>query len=442
MAIHVADAGIDIRYTPKVSRTFAWIVFALTFGLLLSDYMSRQVLNAVFPVLKAEWGLSDTQLGSLNSIVSLLVGLLTFPLSLLADRWGRVRSIVLMAALWSLATAACAVAETYGQMFAARFFVGVGEAAYGSVGIAVIIAVFPPHLRSTLSGAFLAGGAFGSVLGMALGGVIAAQFGWRWAFGAMALFGMALTILYALVVTEKRLNPDGIANSHALTMNGASGKSFRSLRGLLAGLFSSVSVCCAYVGSGLQLFMMGSMMAWLPSFVNRYYELPTDKAGLVAAVFVLVGAIGMTGCGIITDRLSRNFATRKWSVAIAFSLLSSLCLIVGFHLPTGMAQLAVLAVGMFFIAGTTGPVGAMVANLTHPSIHATAFATWSLANNLLGMAPGPFLTGSLADRIGLIGALQWMPLAGFAAAAVFALGRRNYASDLQRIRALQAADKN
>ena len=73
--------------------------------------------------------------------VSLLVGLLTFPLSLLADRWGRVRSIVLMAALWSLATAACAVAETYGQMFAARFFVGVGEAAYGSVGIAVIIAV-------------------------------------------------------------------------------------------------------------------------------------------------------------------------------------------------------------------------------------------------------------------------------------------------------------
>ena len=442
MAIHVADAGIDIRYTPKVSRTFAWIVFALTFGLLLSDYMSRQVLNAVFPVLKAEWGLSDTQLGSLNSIVALLVGLLTFPLSLLADRWGRVRSIVLMAALWSLATAACAVAETYGQMFAARFFVGVGEAAYGSVGIAVIIAVFPPHLRSTLSGAFLAGGAFGSVLGMALGGIIAAQFGWRWAFGAMALFGMALTILYALVVTEKRLNPDGIATSPARAGNSVGGKSFRSLRGLLTGLFSSVSVCCAYVGSGLQLFMMGSMMAWLPSFVNRYYELPTDKAGLVAAVFVLAGAIGMTGCGIITDRLSRNFATRKWSVAIAYSLLSSVCLIVGFHLPTGMAQLAVLAVGMFFVAGTTGPVGAMVANLTHPSIHATAFATWSLANNLLGMAPGPFLTGSLADRIGLIGALQWMPLAGLAAAAVFALGRRSYAGDLQRIHALQAAEKN
>jgi MFS family permease len=438
VAIHVADAGLDIEYTPKVSRTFAWIVFALTFGLLLSDYMSRQVLNAVFPVLKAEWGLSDTQLGSLNSIVSLLVGLLTFPLSLLADRWGRVRSIILMAALWSLATAACAVAQTYGQMFAARFFVGLGEAAYGSVGIAVIIAVFPPHLRSTLSGAFLAGGAFGSVLGMAMGGVIAAKFGWRWAFGAMALFGVALVILYAVVVTEKRLNPDGPANSSAQ----AGGKGFRSLRGLFSGLFSSVSAVCAYAGSGLQLFIMGSMMAWLPSYVNRYYELPPDKAGLVAAVFVLIGAIGMTLCGIITDKLSRNFAARKWAVSIAYSVISCTLLLIGFQLPAGPAQMVVLAGGMLLVAGTTGPAGAMVANLTHPSIHATAFATLSLANNLLGMAPGPFLTGMLADRIGLLGALQWMPLVGVGAAVVFAIGHRSYDRDLQRIRALQAAEKN
>jgi MFS family permease len=327
-------------------------------------------------------------------------------------------------------------------MFAARFFVGVGEAAYGSVGIAVIIAVFPPHLRSTLSGAFLAGGAFGSVLGMALGGVIAAQFGWRWAFGAMAIFGIALVILYALIVTEKRLNPDGPATAANRPGKSTNVAGFRSFRGLLSGLFSSVSVCCAYAGSGLQLFMMGAMMAWLPSFVNRYYELPPDRAGMVAAVFVLVGAIGMTLCGVITDKLSRNFATRKWSIAITYSVLASSCLMIGFHLPTGPAQLVVLAVGMFFIAGTTGPVGAMVANLTHPAIHATAFATWSLANNLIGMAPGPFLTGALADRVGLIGALQWMPMAGLAAAAVFALGRRTYSNDLKRIQTLQAEETN
>ncbi len=442
MAIHVADAGMDIQYTPKVSRTFAWIVFALTFGLLISDYMSRQVLNAVFPVLKAEWGLSDTQLGSLNSIVALLVGLLTFPLSVVADRWGRVRSIVVMATLWSLATLACALAESYGQMLTARFFVGVGEAAYGSVGIALILSVFPPHLRSSLSGAFMAGGAVGSVLGMALGGIISAHLGWRWAFGAMALFGMALVFLYAIIVTEKRLAAGDPTPQQARKANGNDRAGFRSLRSLFAGLFSSPSVICAYVGSGLQLFIMAAMIAWLPSYVNRYYGLPTDKAGLVAAVFVLLGAIGMTGCGMITDRFSRNFAVRKWTIAMTYSVLSCALLLIGFQLPIGTAQLVFLGAGMLLVAGTTGPACAMVANLTHPSIHATAFATLTLVNNLLGLAPGPFVTGMIADRTGLLGALQIAPLIALAAAVAFAIGRKHYDRDLQRIRALQAAGKN
>ena len=108
--------GIELHASATatcVTRTYAWIVFALTFGLLISDYMSRQVLNAVFPLLKAEWALSDARLGLLSGIVALMVGLLTFPLSLLADRWGRVRSLTLMAVLWSLATLACGLAKNY-----------------------------------------------------------------------------------------------------------------------------------------------------------------------------------------------------------------------------------------------------------------------------------------------------------------------------------------
>src|SRR6476661_9772961 len=110
---------------------YAWVVFALTFGLLISDYMARQVLNAVFPLLKAEWALSDARLGLLSGVVAVMVGLLTFPLSLLADRWGRARRLTLMALLWSLATLLCAVAQSYSQMLVGRILVGVGEAAYG-----------------------------------------------------------------------------------------------------------------------------------------------------------------------------------------------------------------------------------------------------------------------------------------------------------------------
>lgn len=146
---------------PAVSRRYAWLVFALSFALLLSDYMSRQVLNAVFPMLKTQWLLSDGQLGSLSGVVALMVGVLTFPLSLLADRWGRVRILVAAATVWSLATLGCAVAAGYGEMFLARFVVGIGEAAYGSVGIAVVLSVFPVALRATLAGAFMAGGRSG-----------------------------------------------------------------------------------------------------------------------------------------------------------------------------------------------------------------------------------------------------------------------------------------
>lgn len=132
--------------------------------------------------------------------MALAVGLLTLPLSLLADRWGRVRSLVIAATMWSLATLGCAVAASYDQMFVGRLFVGIGEAAYGSVGIAVVLGVFPRALRATLSGAFIAGGAFGSVLGISIGGAVAQAYGWRWAFGVMGAFGLVLAGIYAVVV--------------------------------------------------------------------------------------------------------------------------------------------------------------------------------------------------------------------------------------------------
>jgi MFS family permease len=410
-----------------VSRPYAWVVFALSFGLLLSDYMSRQVLNAVFPLLKAEWLLSDGQLGSLSGVVALMVGVLAFPLSLVADRFGRVKSLVIAATLWSLATAACAIAASYGQMFLGRVFVGIGEAAYGSVGIAVVLSIFPIAMRATLSGAFIAGGAFGSVLGVVIGGAVAQSFGWRWAFGVMAIFGLVLAAVYAVVVTEKRITPADSGRS-------AGGANLRGqLRTRLPRLFSSVSVVSAYIGSGFQLFIAGALIAWLPSYFNRYYEMATAKAGAVAGIFALLIGVGMVLGGIASDRISRKAPIRKWSVAIFCSLSSLVLLLVAFQLPTGGAQLLVLAFGAMMAAGTAGPAAAMVANLTPAAISATAFATLTLANSLLGLAPGPAVTGALADKMGLLGALQVIPFVAIAATVAFFIGRRYYERDLARL---------
>jgi MFS family permease len=431
---HAEPTTGDVSATRADVPAYAWVVFALTVGLLLSDYMSRQVLNAVFPLLKATWGLSDTRLGSLSSVVALMVGVLTFPLSVLADRWGRVKSIVLMAAMWSLATLGCAIATNYGEMLIARAFVGIGEAAYGSVGIAVVLSIFPARLRSTLTGTFMAGGAFGSVLGMALGGAVAAHMGWRSAFGAMAAVGIVLVTVYWFVVTEKRLaqlQPASVTRQ-------ATGLGVRmSFRALMKGLFSTKSVVCAYVGSGIHLLVPAAVWAWMPSFLNRYYGMTTAKAALSAAVFVLVTGLGMVVCGNLADRLSKNARERKWGAAIAFCLACFMLLAIGFRMPAGPLQLALIGAGMFFSAGASGPSGAMVANLTPSSIHSSAFATLTLANNLLGLAPAAILTGIVADRIGLLGALQLVPFASLIAAVAFFIGKRNYSGDLDRLDALR-----
>lgn len=395
---------------------YAWLVFALTFGLLISDYMARQVLNAVFPMLKAEWALSDGQLGLLSGVVALMVGLLTFPLSLLADRLGRVRSLTAMAILWSLATLLCGVARNYDEMLVGRLLVGVGEAAYGSVGIAVVISVFPKRLRGTLSAAFMAGGLLGQVLGVGIGGAVAGSHGWRAAFVAIALAGLALGILYPLLVKTHRLV--ATADAAGLEALPVATSSFPKI----STLFEGRAVKCAYIGSGLQLFVMGAIPAWLPSYFSRYYGLSVAKSASSAALFLAIAGVGMILCGSLSDRLAKR-PDQRASLAIGYCLGCAALLSASLATGPGPLQLVLLGAALFIAAGTTGPAGAMVAGLTPAAIHGTAFATLTLANNFLGLAPGPIVTGWLADRIGLLEALRWLPLASIAAAVVFLVAR-------------------
>ncbi|MDT4871077.1 D-galactonate transporter [compost metagenome] len=171
----------------------------------------------------------------------------------------------------------------------------------------------------------------------------------------------------------------------------------------------------------------------MPSYLNRYYGMATDKAGAVAAIIVLCSGAGMILCGMLSDRMCRNRPDRKIALAIAYCLISCLLLSVAFALPFGMPQLVMICLGMVIAAGTSGPAGAMVANLTHYSVHGTAFATLTLANNLLGLATGPLLTGKVSDLIGLDNAFQLVPLVSIVAAAVFLYGKRHYHKDMARL---------
>jgi predicted MFS family arabinose efflux permease len=104
----------------STSRAYVWTVFTLTFALMLSDFAARTIIGPIFPLLKAEWGLSDTQLGSLVSVIALIVGLLSLPVSMVADRCGRARSVSVMATMWGLATMACGLSVGFVTLLLAR----------------------------------------------------------------------------------------------------------------------------------------------------------------------------------------------------------------------------------------------------------------------------------------------------------------------------------
>jgi len=428
-ALSTTTADAPSTNAPRFSRVYAWAVFALTFGLMLSDYLSRQVIGAVFPALKAEWALSDSQLGMLVSVVSLVVGLLTVPVSLIADRWGRVKSITLMAFVWCLATIACGLAQSYTQLLGARAIVGLGEAAYGAAGGALLAHVFPVKQRAAVLGAFLSAGLFGAVLGVVLGGAVAAEYGWRMAFFAVGAPGLLLAVVYPFVVRDYKTVPlttkgQGDAAPKRLTVGGVAREVFAAR----AGNFTLIA-------SGLQSAMPGIIIAWVPTYLGRYYDMDVKKAALMAGVAVLVSGIGMLFGGGLADRLSVGHPRRRALVPAVYSVLSALLLIVAFALPAGPLGLGLLFLGALFAAAHGGCSAAIVCDVTHPGVRATVTAMLVLANNLIGFAPGPFIVGMLSDLLGLKLAMTLIPVFALAAAVFFFLASRSYEADAARVRA-------
>ena len=126
----------------------------------------------------------------------------TLPVSILIDRWSRIKTIGMMAVLWSAAILACAFTKNLGQLFAARTAIGLGEAGYAPGGTAMISSLFPKEKRAKILGIWNASIPLGSALGIALGGIIADHFGWRHAFGLekamiyIPFFAMLACILF------------------------------------------------------------------------------------------------------------------------------------------------------------------------------------------------------------------------------------------------------
>jgi MFS transporter, Spinster family, sphingosine-1-phosphate transporter len=409
----------------------AWFAFAMTLALMLVDYIDRQVIVSLFPYMKADWGLSDKQLGALVSVVSVTVALGALPVALVADRASRVKSIVVMATAWSLATISCMFTRNYGQLLAARAVVGLGEAGYGSVGAALIASVFPARMRGALLAAFFAAASVGSVLGVLVGGLIAAHWGWKAAFGVVGFPGLVLALLYLKVRDYKTV---------ALTpaLNEATRSTGSTVAFVAKSLVKSRTMLWVCLGGAAQLIVVSSVWSWLPSFLNRFHDLPPDQAAVRAAMVVLVGAVGSVFWGNMVDRAGSRRPRLKLFVMAAICVAAMLVLLPTFGATgsaslTNSSQFALIALGGFLMTCSVGPVSAIVIDVIHPGVRATGASVLALFQNLFGLAAGPFLVGVLSDSFGLATAMTVIPVFGALAAVFFLLASRSYEGDKQRV---------
>ncbi|MBS0454852.1 MAG: MFS transporter [Proteobacteria bacterium] len=433
---HGARPGADDTYL--FGRRQAWFAFGMTIALMMVDYIDRQVIVSLFPHLKEAWGLSDKQLGALVSAVSVTVALGAIPIALVADRFSRVKSIVVMATLWSLASISCMFTRNYGQLLAARAVVGLGEAGYGSVGAALIASHFPSRMRGALMAAFFAAASVGSVLGVLLGGVIAAKWGWRAAFGIVGIPGLVLALLYMAVrdYSTVQLTP---------RIEAATRSTRGTVRAIVGRLMRSRTLLWVCIAGAAQLILVSSVWAWLPSYLNREHGMVPEQAAMRAALVVLCGALGSVVWGALADRAGRRRPAAKLRVTAVVCVASAAVLALAFgasHIGialTAPAQFALLAVGGFLMNCSVGVVAAVVIDVVHPGIRATGASVLSLFQNLLGLAAGPFIAGLLSDAWTLQHALVAMPVFGLLAAWGFVLASRTYELDLKLVTETQSA---
>lgn len=239
-------------------------IFTLLFLLYLFDYMDRMVIVSLFPFLKQEWGITDTQCGLLVSAVYWSILIFTLPVSVLIDRWSRSRSIGLMAGLSSIATLASAFTKNFGQLFTARTAIGLGEAGYAPGGTAMISALYPKEKRAKVLGIWNASIPLGSALGIALGGIIADRFGWRHAFGLVALPGMVVAFLFFYVKDYKTFvltRPDG--------GNHPTSESRMQWIEIASHLLRNRTLIFNNLAFAANTFVTTAMLTWLPSYFQR-----------------------------------------------------------------------------------------------------------------------------------------------------------------------------
>ncbi len=398
------------------AKKLFWLLFLLN----LFNYIDRQVLFSVFPLLQADLHITDTQLGTLASVFMLVYMLYAPLVGYFADRTQRQKWIGASALIWSTATLACAWCKNYAALLAARGFIGVGEAGFTTIAQPFLAENFPKEKRATLLAYFALALPIGSALGYLAGGVIGQHWGWRVAFMLVGIPGLFLGLL-ALTRIKDTLRLTQSPRDRARRVD-----YFILLRNK-----AFIFLCLAHA---MGTFALGGFSAWLPTYFHRFWGFSVSRAGLVFGVLVVVcGALGTFLGGKLADNL-----LKKTHLAYFITIFSSFLL--AFPFAAGAVFCQRLLPALFLLSGAIvciflpmGPISAALVALTRTRVRSMAFAVNIFIIHALGDAISPVLLGKASDIWGLktailLGSLAVLP------ACVFTLCSAGFARKSGRLR--------
>jgi predicted MFS family arabinose efflux permease len=373
---------------PLAGHRSGLLLLVLAYTLSITD---RMILSILFPDIKAEFGLSDIQLGLLGGLsFALFYATMGLPIARLSDQFSRKLIIIVSIVVFSIMTALGGMATGFISLLLFRIGVGIGEAGVNPASHSIIADFFPPHRRAFAMATLMVGGSLGMIVGFVGGGVIAEAYGWRAALVSVGAPGLLLALLMVKYLKEPSR---GTFETQApeppppvfKTMSVMWGNP--AMRHLVAGS----------IAAGMMTY---GLTQWLPTFFMRTHDLSQSQTGMMmAGVFGICGVIGALAVAKLFDRLAvRGYQYGLWMLALV-PFISMPFFIMGL-----MADNLTTAMVLFIIPGIAancfmGPVLAMVQTMSAVNMRAVSAAVIMLFINLFGLGLGPLLVGVLSDLL-------------------------------------------
>jgi MFS family permease len=407
------------------SKGYSNYVFILLFLLYLFDYADRMVVNSMFSYIQNDLGINNFQSGWLVSIIYLAIGILTFPVSIIIDRWSRTKTVGMMAIVWSMATLLCAFTGNYVQLLMARILIGFGEAGYAPGGSALISGMYPIEKRSKMMGLWNASIPLGSAIGVTMGGIIASTWGWKHAFGIVAVPGLIIAILFLFVKDYKTVDLSFVDKGN--------NKVKMEKKDMIKEFLNKPSVLLTYLGMTAIVFVTTAMIVWLPKFFEQVNGMQPKTAGTLAGAVMMLALIGAPMGGVIIDRWRKSQPKARMLFPAITTFISAVLLFIAFYFTKGTVQLGVLFLFGIFIMLFIAGAAAVTQDVIHPGLRATSYAIAVLVQNLIGSFTAPIVLGRISDLTNIKTAMSILPFFLLLGALLFWIGSKYYLSDMEKV---------